>query len=96
MVDSQTIPAWFVSILMILTGFMWIVARRVNIKIDFRSFAFTYVIEGMIYGTIFQLFDIDTEIRGFFVRLMIVILCLSQYLPLFVSYLRSKYNDKSL
>ncbi len=90
LVDSQTIPAWLVSMLMILTGLMWVIARKENIKIDSRVFAFTYVLEGLVYGILFQLFTIDTEIRGFFVRLMIIILCLCQYVPLFVSHIRSK------
>ncbi len=77
LVDSQTIPAWFVSIVMVLTGLMWIIARREKIIIDSRIFALTYVLEGLVYGVIFQLFSVDTETRGFFVRLMILISCLS-------------------
>lgn len=90
MINSQTIPAWFVASLMILTGLMWIITRRRKINFDSRIFAFTYIIEGLIYGIVFQIFQIDTEVRGFFSRLMIIVLCLAQYIPLLVSYLRSK------
>lgn len=89
-INSQTIPAWFVAIVMILTGLMWIITRSAKIKLDTRIFAYTYVIEGLVYGIVFQIFQIDTEVRGFFSRLMIIVLCLAQYIPLLVSYMRSK------
>lgn len=92
-INSQTIPAWFVSMVMILTGLMWIISRRVKIVFDSRIFAYTFVAEGLVYGIIFQLFSIDTETRGFFSRLMIIVLCLAQYIPLLVSYLRSKKGE---
>lgn len=96
MLNSQTIPAWFVSIVMILTGLMWIITRRAKIRMDSRIFATTFIMEGLVYGVIFQIFNIDTETRGFFSRLMVLVLCLSQYIPLMVSYLRSKKRDENI
>jgi len=91
-INSQTIPAWLVSVFMILTGIMWIISRYRKIRIDSRIFAMTFILEGIVYG-MFSIFNVDIEIRGFFVRLMIIILCLSQNLPLAISYMRSIKRD---
>lgn len=89
MIDSQTIPAWFIAVMMILTGIMWIITRRKRIKMDSRIFAFTLIVEGLVYGVVFQLLDVNIEVRGFVSRLMILVLSLSQFIPLTVSYIRS-------
>lgn len=88
-VNSNTIPAWFVAIMLVLTGVMWIVTRRKQIRMDSRIFAFTLVLEGIVYGVVYQILDVDVEVRGFVSRLMVVVLCLSQFLPLTISFIRS-------
>lgn len=88
MVDSQTIPAWLVAFCMVHAGLMWLITRKAKIRLDSRIFAVTLITQGLLY-LVFQLFPINTEIRGFFVRLALVLLSLSQSVPLTISYFRS-------
>lgn len=91
-INSQTIPTWLVAVFMILTGLMWIVSRFRTIRMDSRIFAITFLLEGLIYG-MFGFFNVGAEVRAFFVKLMIIILCLSQFVPLAVAYKRSLDRD---
>ena len=93
MVTSTTIPAWFVASTMILTGIMWLLTKRTKVRMDSRIFAITFILEGLTYGIIYQFFNVDIELRGFFSRLMLVILAMSQFVPLAVSYMRSINRD---
>lgn len=90
---STDIPAWLVGLFMVYTGLIWYITRKAKIRMDSRIFALTLILEGFVYGIVFQLFNVNTELRGFFSRLMIIILCLSQSLPLTVSYMRSRHRD---
>lgn len=87
--NSQTIPAWVVAITMIYTGIIWLLSRRVEIRMDSRIFAFTFLLEGLVYAFGFYLLNGDVELRGFLSRLMVVMICFSQAFPLTVSYIRS-------
>lgn len=87
---SNTIPAWLVASLMIYTGWIWLASRKHKIRMDSSIFATTFLIWGVVYGVLFQLLSIDIELRGFMSRLMIIIVCLSQAMPLTVSYIRSR------
>lgn len=88
-VTTNTIPAWFVAIMLILTGIMWLTTRRKEIRMDSRIFAITLILEGLVYGIVYQFLGVGVEVRGFVSRLMVVVLCLSQFLPLTISYIRS-------
>lgn len=88
-ITSETIPAWWVALTMISTGILWFLTRDNRIRMDSRIFAFTMILEGLVYGILFQFFNISPEVRGFYARLMIIVLCLSQFIPLAVSFLRS-------
>ena len=92
MIDSQTIPAWFVAATMILTGLMWTISMRRNIRVDMRSFSLTFILEGLVFMIAYQIFSVDIELRGFISRLMISILSLSQFIPLAVAYYRSLHK----
>lgn len=89
---ANLIPAWFVAFMMISTGIMWVISRGRKIRMDSRAFAVTFILEGCIY-LLFNSYDVKIEVRGFFVRLMIIILCTSQFLPLAVSFYRSIKRD---
>jgi hypothetical protein len=91
-INSATIPAWFVALNMILAGFMLILAynRKLRVLSTLAISGKTLLFESMIYAIVFQFFNLDTETRGFIVRLMIIIICMSFYVPLYVSYLRSR------
>lgn len=88
MIDSQTIPAWLVAFCMIHAGIMWLITRKASIRVDSRIFAITLILQGILYG-VFQITNVDVEIRGFFVRLALILLSLSQSMPLTISYFRS-------
>lgn len=93
-ISSEVIPSWFVASMMVYTGFMWLVTRTDVIRMDSRITGITFIIEAVIYGVLYQFLHLDVEIRGFFSRLMVIILCLSQSLPLTVAYLRSLNRGK--
>lgn len=93
MLYAEIIPAWLVATFMILTGFTWIMSRTRKIRMDSRAFAFTFVLEGLVY-LLFNEFNVDINVRAFFVRLMLIILCLSQSVPLLVAYMRSIQRDE--
>jgi len=71
---------------------MWMISRFRKIRMDSRIFAITFIMEGFVY-VIINFYSVDIEIRGFFTRLMIIILCLSQLMPLTVAYMRSLNRD---
>lgn len=89
---TSSIPAWFVALNMILAGLMlrFAYTRKLRALSTLFISGTTLLFESLVYAVIFQFFDIDTETRGFIVRLMIIIICMSFYVPLYVSYLRSK------
>lgn len=90
---STTIPAWLVAFFMIWAGLMWYVSRKRSIRMDSRIFAYTLFFEGIIYGIVFQFFNVDLEVRGFYGRFMLILLCFSQAFPLTISYFRSINRD---
>jgi hypothetical protein len=85
---STTIPAWVIAIVMIYTGFIWLLCRAKGIRNNSRIFAFTLILWGILFW-FFQFFFIDVEVRGFVARMMMLLVCFSQALPLTVAYLRS-------
>jgi hypothetical protein len=88
---SRTIPALLVAFAMIYTGVIWLLSRRVEIRMDSRVFAYTFILEGIVYALGFTALG-DTsyiELRAFLSRLMVLMVCFSQALPLTVSYIRS-------
>jgi len=87
-ITSQTIPAWLVATFMILAGFTWLVSRSRAIRMDSRIFAITFVLEGIVFALL-NMFGVSIEIREFFGRMMLILLSLSQSLPLTIAYMRS-------
>lgn len=94
MLNSETIPAWVVGINMLFAGFIWIMTRKHYIRMDSRIMGCTMIAEGIVYIVVFQFFGIPIESRAFLVRLMLIILCLSQYLPLSISFVRHIHDNK--
>jgi hypothetical protein len=91
-ISSNTIPAWFVALNMIFAGIMLKIAYKKGLRVLSTLYiaGTTLVLESQIYLIAFQFLNIDAETRGFIVRFMIIAICMSLYLPLFVSYIRSK------
>lgn len=94
MLNSQTIPAWVVGVNMLFAGFVWIITRKHYIRMDSRIMGITMITEGIVYTVVFQFLDLPIETRAFLSRLMLIILCLSQYLPLTISHLRHINDSK--
>ncbi len=87
--NSQIIPAWVVVLSMITTGLVWLITAGRKIRLDFRIFALTFILQGIVFGIIFQLMNVNMLVGTFVVRLIIIMLCLSQSVPLTISYVRS-------
>ncbi|MEK6557479.1 MAG: hypothetical protein AABZ14_04175, partial [Candidatus Margulisiibacteriota bacterium] len=82
----------FQALNMIFAGIMLRVAYKKNLRVLSTLFlsGTTLILESFVYAIVFQFFNIDSETRGFIVRVMIIAISMSFYLPLFVSYLRSR------
>lgn len=93
-INSTTIPAWVVSLFMLYTAWIWFVCRKREIRMDSRIFSLTLVLEALVYGIVFQFYGVDLETRGFYSRLMMIMICFSQAFPLTVSYARSRYRGQ--
>ena len=93
LINSQIIPAWLVAFCLITTGLTWIMSYKRKVRLDFKLFALTYILQGILFFVIFQLLKTGIEVRGFVSRLLIVMLCLSQSIPLTISYIRSFNRD---
>jgi hypothetical protein len=85
---STTIPAWVVAIMMVYTGIIWLICRAKGVRSGSKAFAFTLILWGILFG-FFQFFVVDVEMRGFVARMMMLLVCFSQAVPLTVAYLRS-------
>jgi hypothetical protein len=92
-INPQTIPAWAVAFIMITTGLMWLLSRNSDVRMDSRIFAITFILEGIVYGIVYQFFNVSIELRGFFTRVMLIVLSMSQFAPLAISYMRSLRRD---
>lgn len=88
-INSETIPAWAVVLSMITTGIVWLITSGRKIRLDFKIFALTFILQGILFGIFFQLLNVDIAFGTFAVRLIIIMICFSQSIPLAVSYVRS-------
>lgn len=100
MFDSHTIPAWVVAVNMVLTGAMWLKKmlgkkglQREEFLLLAHILAITFITQGFVYGVVYQLFTIDIEFRAFLSRVMMILICQAQFLPLAVASYRSMHND---
>jgi len=96
LISTNFIPAWFVALNMLLAGYMLRLAYKKRLRMLSTVFiaGTTMMVEAMVYAAAFQIFSIDAETRGFISRTMIIAICMSFYLPLFVSNLRSRSRDQ--
>lgn len=92
---ANTIPAWFVALNMILAGIMLRLSYYRNLRTNstLSIAGTTMLVESLVYGIAYQTFAIDAETRGFISRFVVISLCMSLYLPLLVSYMRSRKRE---
>lgn len=93
MIDLNTVPTWVVSIVMLYTAYMWVITIKHKVRMDSKIIAYTLLLWGIMYGLASLTPDSGRDItvtRVFMSRIVIIMICLSQALPLTVSYFRSK------
>lgn len=93
--DLNSIPTIVVSIVMLYTAIIWLVARRRLIRVNMTIIAFTLLLEGIVYGVFGQYTGYSLEERVLHSRAVIVVMCLSQSVPLTWSYIRSLYRGNN-
>ena len=84
------ITSWVVSLVMMITGIMWLVAKKRTFHIDSSTIGYTLIFWGIVYGITVFFLPVDLQIRAFVGRIVIVVICLSQSIPLTIGYIRSK------
>jgi hypothetical protein len=84
------IPAWLLGVVIIYTGIAWLFPRSELCLSCKAIFASGFLIWGTVFGVMFELFPLDLETRGFISRTMILMICLSQSIPLTIFYVRRK------
>jgi hypothetical protein len=84
----MSIPPLIVSGALLYAAAMWWVSRRRTIRMDTRIFSVVLASEAVMYLA-FSLIDIPISVRAFAVRLSLIVIALSQAIPLHISYWRS-------
>lgn len=89
------IPAWIVALNMLVAGLMLRLAYKKQLRLSSTTLVAgnTMLIEAMVYTLAFQLFGLDDATKIIISRFMVITICMSFYLPLLVSYIRSKRRD---
>lgn len=88
------IPSWLLGIIIIYTGIAWLLPKAHLCRSCRNIFASGFIIWGAVFGILFELFPLDLETRGFISRTMILIICLSQSIPLTIYHIRSVLYDR--
>lgn len=92
LINLETIPAWIAGLVMIYTAIIWLVTRNRKIRMDSSIMAYTLLTWGTIYSL--STFSSTTGsheeliVRILMSRVVIIFICLSQSLPLTISYIR--------
>lgn len=87
-------PAWIVAFSWIYAGFIWITTRTTKIRLDSRIWGVTFVLVGLMYMLGYVPTPVDTStmeylnFRLFITRILMVLLSISMWLPMTISYFR--------
>lgn len=95
-IQAEMIPAWIIALSWLYTGFIWIKTKDEKIRMDSRIWGWTFIIIGSLY--LFPYIPHESrsntltslEFRLVFTRLLMLLLSMSQWLPLTISYLRRR------
>ena len=82
------IPSWLLGIVIIYTGIAWLFPKSVMCESCKTIFASGFLIWGTVFGILFEFVPMNLETRGFISRTMILMICLSQSIPLTIFHLR--------
>lgn len=91
--NINLVPSIAVAIVMLYTGIIWLITRKKEIRMDSRIMAWTLIVEGITYAYFGQYMEFSLVARVINLRSTIILICLSQSLPLTVSYIRSLHSD---
>lgn len=92
--NSNTVPAWILGLVIVYTGLSWLFPRK-ELCIHCRKiFASGFLIWGTAFFILFTFFPLDLETRGFISRTMILMICLSQSIPLTLLHIRRVIYDR--
>ena len=95
-IGAETIPTWLVAAVMVLTGALWFLIKDIRIRMQPGIFAMSYILWGLVYGIFFT--ELETTglrialtigMKVFFLKTMLIMTCLSQYIPILISLIRS-------
>lgn len=89
--DLNSVPAWIAGLNLIFAGFMWLLTRKEEIRIDSSIWGYTYIW----IGILFLLSYFDTEVVGLErrvvgSRIFIIVLAISQWFPLTIAFIKIK------
>lgn len=90
----ELLPAWVVGLIMIYTAVIWLITRTSHIRMDSKIVAYTLIAWGTLY--LLSIFSpgenaySHLETRVFLSRVVICFICLSQSVPMTISYIRSR------
>jgi hypothetical protein len=97
-ITLNTIPTWVPGIVMIYTAIIWLITRKLSIRMDTRIIAFTLLWWGILYLLASfspEQYETDNLVaRVFMSRLIICFICISQSLPMTISWLRGKKREE--
>ena len=93
-ITLETVPTWIPGIVMIYTGIIWLITRKLQIRLDSRILAYTLLAWGALYllGSISPdraVNDGGLVFRVMMSRVVICFICLAQSLPMSISYFRT-------
>jgi hypothetical protein len=97
-ISLNTLPVWIPGLIMIYTGVIWLLTIKKKVRMDSRSIAYTLLAWGVLYivGSFGSSAGTEDElvVRVFLSRIVISLLCLSQSLPLTISYVRTILRER--
>lgn len=86
---TENILYWIVGIVMLYTGWIWLVSRKHQIRMDSRIIAYTLFLQGIAY-IITRVFGHPSAAeRIISLKIVILLMCLAQAVPLTISYFRT-------
>jgi hypothetical protein len=74
---------------MIYTGIVWLMSKNHKIRMDSNIIAYTLILWGALFGLSF-ISTIERDVISNISKAGFIMICLSQSIPLTVSYIRSK------
>jgi hypothetical protein len=96
-ITLNTIPAWVPGIVMLYTAFVWMKTRKSQIRMDSTILAYTLIAWGALYllsgFSHAEVTAENLEVRVAMSRVVICLICLSQSVPMTISYWRGKQRE---